>query len=66
MSSIVDIIDEKGVKLAKGISNYSSKEIDKIKGKKTSAIESILGEHDYDEVVHANNMVLVKRSEKHD
>lgn len=66
MSSIVDIIDENGVKLAKGISNYSSKEIDKIKGKKTSAIESILGEHDYDEVVHANNMVLVKRSEKHD
>lgn len=65
MSSVVDILDEEGIRLAKGITNFSNQEIDLIKGKKTNEIESILGEDDYDEVVHANNMVLV-RSEKHD
>ena len=40
--------------------NYSSDEIRLIKGLKTSEIEDVLHYKDYDEVVHANNLVLVE------
>ena len=60
MSSVVNVLDEKGKKIAKGIVNYSSEEIDLIKGLKSSEIEHVLSSSDYEEVIHANNMVLVK------
>ena len=55
---VVDIVNQQGKKIAKGITNYSSNEIMLIKGKRTQDIESILHFKDYDEVIHANNMVL--------
>ncbi|MFH1856528.1 MAG: glutamate 5-kinase [Candidatus Omnitrophota bacterium] len=48
---------------ARGIISYSSDELEKIKGKKTSEIEKILGYKYYDEVVHRNNLVLLDREE---
>lgn len=47
-----------GKKIAKGITNYSSLEIKKIKGKKTSEIEKILGYRYSDEVIHRDNLVV--------
>ncbi|MDR0303169.1 MAG: glutamate 5-kinase [Chitinispirillales bacterium] len=44
---------------AKGITDYSSKEILKIKGYKSSQIEQILGFYRCDFVVHRNNMVVL-------
>jgi glutamate 5-kinase len=54
----VSIIDPAGKELARGLTNYSSRQIDKIKGLKTSAIAKVLGEKPCDEVVHRNNMTL--------
>ncbi|MBP3851136.1 MAG: glutamate 5-kinase [Erysipelotrichaceae bacterium] len=60
MSAVVDIVDKEGQKIAKGITNYSTEEISRIQGLKSDEIEGVLGYKDYDEVIHANNMVLVK------
>lgn len=44
---------------ARGVVSYSSSEIRKIKGARTSRIASILGEKLYDEVIHRDNMTLL-------
>ena len=49
---------DKKRELGRGLINYSSVEIRKIKGKKTSSIIKTLGYKTYDEVLHRNNMVL--------
>ncbi len=56
---VVDIIYDKEV-IARGLINYNLLEVEKIKGGHTSEIEKILGYRYDDEVVHRNNMVLVK------
>ncbi|MGQ3685089.1 MAG: glutamate 5-kinase [Candidatus Loosdrechtia sp.] len=48
-----------GVVFARGLTNYSSEEIEKIKGCSTSAIAKVLGYKLYDEVIHRDNMVLL-------
>lgn len=55
----VSIVNEKGEEIARGLSYYSAREIDKIKGCKTEKIKEILGFHDYDEVIHRDNLVLL-------
>lgn len=52
-------VDPGGKRIAKGLTNYSSSEIEKIKGKKTSEIEGILGYRYSDEVIHRDNLVLL-------
>ncbi len=56
---IVDIVDRAGALLGRGIVNYSSTELELIKGRKSSEIASVLGEKPYDEAIHRNNLVLV-------
>ena len=58
----VDIIGEKGKKgekIARGISNYSSRELAVIKGARSNRIDSLLGYGYGDEVVHRNNLVVL-------
>lgn len=55
----VSILDAKGVEFAKGISNYSSSDIEKIKGVQSKEIEHVLGRKDYTEVVYRGNLVLI-------
>ncbi|MGB9715597.1 MAG: glutamate 5-kinase [Thermodesulfovibrionales bacterium] len=52
-------IDSKGNRIAKGLTNYSFSEIERIKGRKTSEIEKILGYKYSDEIIHRDNLVLV-------
>jgi glutamate 5-kinase len=52
-------LDPSGKRIAKGLTNYSSAEIEKIKGKKTAEIEAILGYQYSDEVIHRDNLVLL-------
>ncbi|MDX8393799.1 MAG: glutamate 5-kinase [Mariprofundales bacterium] len=52
--SIYHIDDNK--LLAHGIVNYDANEIRKIAGHKSSEIERVLGYHDYDEVIHRDNL----------
>lgn len=54
------LIEEKsGKEFARGLANYSSSELEKIKGVKTGQIEDILGYKYYDEVVHRDNLVIL-------
>jgi len=55
----VSIVDTDGVAFAKGITNYSSGDIEKIKGAQSREIERILGRKDYTEVVYRGNLVLL-------
>jgi len=52
-------IDPDGLEFAKGLVNYSSADIDKIKGCKSTDIENILGCKDFDEVIHRDNLTLL-------
>ena len=51
------ILDDGGKALARGLTSYSSIEIDKIKGLKTDQIESILGYFSKSEIIHRDDMV---------
>jgi glutamate 5-kinase len=55
----VSCTDRAGNRVAKGITNYSSDEVEKIRGRKTSQIEAVLGYRYSDEVIHRDNMVMV-------
>jgi glutamate 5-kinase len=56
---LIDVVDFEGCRLGSGITNYSSAELGKIAGARSSDIGQILG-HDYGaEVVHRNNLALV-------
>jgi len=56
---VIAIADTRKKEFARGLTNYNSKEIDRIKGRKTSEIESVLGYKDHDEVVHRDNLVIL-------
>lgn len=56
----VEIFDEGGKEIARGLVNYSCQELQKIKGCQCSEIFSVLGHKDYDEVIHRDNMVLLE------
>jgi len=58
IGNTVSIIGPDGQEIAKGLTSYSSGEIEKIKGSQTKDIVRLLGYKDYDEVVHRNNLVL--------
>ena len=47
------------VSIGRGLTNYSSEEIEKIKGCSTSHIARVLGYKLYDEVIHRDNMVIL-------
>lgn len=55
----VEIRNEDGHVIARGLANYSSADIAKIKGRQSHEIAGILGEKLYDEVVHRDNLVLI-------
>ena len=48
-----------GGEFARGLVNYGSADLDRIKGQKTTAIQGILGFKEYDEVIHRDNLVLL-------
>lgn len=58
IGSTVSIVGPDNQEIARGITSYSSAEIDQIKGVQTGEISRILGHKDYDEIVHRNNMAL--------
>lgn len=47
-----------GTPVARGLSNYSARDIAQIRGKKTSEVRALLAEAAYDEVVHRDNLVI--------
>ncbi len=55
----VNCTDRSGHAFARGLVKYSSADLDRIKGLKTSQIESVLGHKDYDEVIHRDDLVIL-------
>lgn len=52
---------EGGEEFARGLTNFSSRDLEKIKGLKTSEIEGVLGVKQADEVVHRDNLAVLKK-----
>ncbi len=55
----VSIVTRRGREVARGISNYSAADVERIKGKKTGELSAIVGKVRFDEVVHRDNLTVV-------
>ncbi len=55
---VVAVLDPDGNEIGRGLANYDAADARAIAGKKSSEIDKILGEKDYDEVIHRNNLWL--------
>jgi glutamate 5-kinase len=53
----VVLVDDRGLEFAKGLTNYGSTEINKIKGLKSTEVESKLGYKYGDEIIHRDDLV---------
>ena len=56
---VVAIYDPEGEELGRGIVNYSSRDLGKIKGHHSDEIPALLGESFGEEVIHRDNLVLL-------
>jgi glutamate 5-kinase len=56
----VNVTDSRGVVLALGLVNYSSEELQKIKGHQTAEIDWVLGYRRNDEAIHADNLSVLE------
>ena len=57
-------IDEDGNEIARGVTSYSSEEIERIAGVKTTEIEKILGYKYSDEVIHRDDLAVISKNEE--
>ena len=56
---VITCVDQAGVPVARGMSNYASTEVRRIMRKPSSEIESILGYVEEVELIHRDNLVLL-------
>lgn len=59
VGDVVSIVDKNGREFARGVVNYSSREIARIKGLKTGDFKDVLGYKGHDEVIHKDNLVIL-------
>lgn len=59
LGAAIAIEDASGRRIACGLTNYHSRDLVKIAGRKSGDIQSILGQKDFDEVIHRDNLVLL-------
>ncbi len=55
---VVIVAGSEGHEFARGLTNYGSADLDKIKGLSTKQVESIIKERFYQEVIHRDNLVI--------
>ncbi|HEV8716593.1 MAG TPA: PUA domain-containing protein, partial [Candidatus Binatia bacterium] len=55
----VACLDPSGHEFARGLVNYNSSDLERIKGARTSQIEKILGYKVSDEVIHRDDLALL-------
>jgi glutamate 5-kinase len=63
MGAVVNIRSGSGAIIARGLTEYSSADLLKIKGCRTADIASLLGSKDYDEVIHRDHMLVFAGSQ---
>lgn len=59
--ALVNIRDEHGKVIARGLTAYDRNDIERIKGKRSVDIPFILGDRHFNEVIHRDNMVLMTK-----
>ncbi len=52
------LVDESGIEIGRGLVNYNSRDLENIKGMKTSAVRSLMGKAFYEEVIHRDDLVI--------
>jgi glutamate 5-kinase len=57
---LVSVMDSADSEIARGLANYSADEVRKIRRCHTGEIQSRLGYHPFDEVIHRDNLVLLQ------
>jgi glutamate 5-kinase len=55
----ISVRDAEGEEIARGVTNYSSADLGRIRGRKSGEIEKILGRPSQDEVIHKDNLVIM-------
>ena len=58
---VVALCDSQGHVVARGLSNYSSADVQRIKGLKSAKIAQVLGQRPYEEVIHRDNLAIVNK-----
>ena len=56
---VIQLYNEAGEELARGLTNYNSDELEQIRGHRSEEFQQILGQCPYEEVIHRNNLALV-------
>lgn len=56
---VISIRDAAGREIARGLTNYDTAELSKIKGLRSTAFQQVLGHAPYKEVVHRDNLALL-------
>ena len=54
------VVDQEGRHLARGLTNYGSGDVERIRGLHSDQIEATLGYHYGDEVIHRDNLVIME------
>ena len=54
----VTLFDESGKEIGRGLVNYNSRDLEGIKGMKTSAVRNLMGKSYYEEVIHRDDLVV--------
>ena len=55
---VVALCDPEGVEFARGLSNYSATDAERIRGLRTEQIGVALGTLPYEEIIHRDNLVV--------
>lgn len=55
---VVALCDPDGVEFARGLTNYSAGDADRIRGLRTEQIAEVLGTVPYEEIIHRDNLVI--------
>lgn len=60
---VISVLSEDGRELARGLAQYNSADVDRIRGRKSTDIGSVLGDGNdlYEEVVHRDHLVVLER-----
>ncbi len=56
---VVSVCDADGSEFARGLTNYSAADLDRLRGLRTERIREVLGTFPYEEVIHRDNLVVV-------
>ncbi len=62
MGAVINVRTGNGTIVARGLTEYSSDDLERIKGRKTSEIAALLGTKDYDEVIHRDHMLILSHT----